>query len=444
MTLPTDVLAVPEAPITYDLSKPLTATESFRPGQVIFYETAFITSTGSSVLEGHHDEECEDEECDGCVEVANLDEDEVPQVNDEVVDDFDVLMSYCETTEALAIVDVRKHLFKLFRLYELDSTSLHELLHLPVAADQAPAFLDAAIGLRAAHPNVVPLGLSENDVAHLIGVLNKYCIPLDEVHAGDSLWVTAIAPIAAGDVVTVDFFNLHYQPHADRHAVLSEADYECHCALCLGHAPDKTRAFNCVACADGIVHPTLDVYACSLCDAVWDNDLVERATAEEAILMDELEVFTAISLREIVAASLLHPFHHIFYATCSNLMNDSIDDTLTPEHALLVYKELLDSLNYVVPYPHASKIQLMNLMAQTSVGVGRIETARAHYEAAHAMSCLVFGSTCGETRLFGQLAEHTPTSVDEMAAIYGFEEDDEEEEEEDPADPSSHHTIENV
>ncbi|RHY43013.1 hypothetical protein DYB34_013276, partial [Aphanomyces astaci] len=270
--------------------------------------------------------------------------------------------------------------------------------------------------------------------------------------AGDSLWVTAIAPIAAGDVVTVDFFNLHYQPHADRHAVLSEADYECHCALCLGHAPDKTRAFNCVACADGIVHPTLDVYACSLCDAVWDNDLVERATAEEAILMDELEVFTAISLREIVAASLLHPFHHIFYATCSNLMNDSIDDTLTPEHALLVYKELLDSLNYVVPYPHASKIQLMNLMAQTSVGVGRIETARAHYEAAHAMSCLVFGSTCGETRLFEQLAEHTPTSVDEMAAIYGFEEeeeDDEEEEEEggeeeDPADPSSHHTIENV
>ncbi|RHY21944.1 hypothetical protein DYB25_007539, partial [Aphanomyces astaci] len=240
MTLPTDVLAVPEAPITYDLSKPLTATESFSPGQVIFYETAFITSTGSSVLEGHHDEECEDEECDGCVEVANLDEDEVPQVNDEVVDDFDVLMSYCETTEALAIVDVRKHLFKLFRLYELDSTSLHELLHLPVAADQAPAFLDAAIGLRAAHPNVVPLGLSENDVAHLIGVLNKYCIPLDEVHAGDSLWVTAIAPIAAGDVVSVDFFNLHYQPHADRHAVLSEADYECHCALCLGHAPDKT------------------------------------------------------------------------------------------------------------------------------------------------------------------------------------------------------------
>ncbi|RHY24705.1 hypothetical protein DYB36_012769, partial [Aphanomyces astaci] len=117
-----------------------------------------------------------------------------------------------------------------------------------------------------------------------------------------------------------------------------------------------------------------------------------------------------------------------------------------------VYKELLDSLNYVVPYPHASKIQLMNLMAQTSVGVGRIETARAHYEAAHAMSCLVFGSTCGETRLFEQLAEHTPTSVDEMAAIYGFEEeeeeDDEEEEEEgeeeDPADPSSHHTIENV
>ncbi|ETV91976.1 hypothetical protein H310_13616 [Aphanomyces invadans] len=480
MTLPTDALAVPEAPISCDLSKPLVATESLREGQVIFYETAFVSSTGPTLLEGHHEEVCDDEECEGCVEVSNLDENEMHQVSDDVVDDFDALMTYCETKEALEAVDVHKNLFKLLHLYELDSTSLRDLLHLPVADDPVPSFLDAAIGLRAAHPNVVPLGLSENDLAHLIGVVNKYSIPLDEIDstglflyvsqlqhsclpnacftdAGDSLWVTAIAPIAAGEAVTVDFYNFYYQPWMERQAVLADAKCICHCDLCLGHLPDKTRAFKCVSCANGIVHPTKDVFACASCGAVWDNELVHKATGEEATLMEELEVFTAASLRQIMDASMLHAYHHIFYTTCSTLMSESIDETLTPEQALVVYQELLNSLNYVVTYPHASKLQLLNLMAQTCVGLGRIDTAKMHYEAAHAMSCRVFGSTCGESKMFLELAENTPTTVDEMAALYGFEDDDDEvddddrdnendEESPDPLDraQSSHSTIGNV
>ncbi|KAF0697222.1 Aste57867_12078 [Aphanomyces stellatus] len=449
MTLPTDALAVPEAPISHDLSAPLVATEDLITGQVIFFESALVASTGGAIVEGEHEDECHDEECQGCLEIADLDVDEQGHVSPIVLGEYDALMEYCNSTDPLVAVDIRKHLFKCFHMYELDPSSLDQLLSLD-SLFGTEMYLDAAVGLRDVHPAVIPSGLSDDDVAHLIGVIHKCSIPLDEIDgtglflyvsqlqhscipnacftdSEDALWVTAIRPIAAGEVVTVDFFNLHYQPTSDRRETLRGAHYTCTCVLCQDVVPDKTRAFKCTSCHGGIVHPTGDTkFACVTCHATWGNDLIDAAVADEVRLLNELEVFSGAELEGVMAASSLHRFHHIFYATYSNLMQEHIDETMTPEEALVAYEGLLTSLNYVVEYPHAQKIQFLNIMAQTCIGLGNISQATSLYERAYALSCQVFGATCGETQLFLQLVEETPTSVEAMAAIYGFDEDDDE------------------
>ncbi|CAK4611556.1 hypothetical protein LEN26_020600 [Aphanomyces euteiches] len=468
--LPTDASTIPEAPITYDLSKPLAATEDISVGQVIFYESAFVTSVGPIELEGEHEEECEDSTCPGCERVANLEDDEQEEMSAAAVEEWGEINEYWNTMEIPPSAEVRKHLCKLFHTYEMDSTSLNELLTLPIHEDESN--MTAAVGLREAHPAVVPPGLSDDQVVQLIGVLDRYCIPLEEINstglflyvsslqhsctpnasftdAEDALWVTAIKPIAAGEVVTVDFFNLYYSSRADRAEVLEGMHLTCSCDLCLGLSPDRTRAFKCKneSCTDGIVHPTGDVFACTTCGATWDNEAIDAVSKEEIRLMNELIIYTRAELENIIAASPLHRHHYIFYRTFINFMDEAVDEDMPLDQGLEVYKGLLASLNYVVDYPHAQKIHFLNHMAQTCILMEDIELAKSYYEQAYAMSCLVFGETCGETRMFQRFVEHTPQNVAEMREMYGHEdtEDEEEEEEEDDGEePSVYANFANV
>ncbi|KAG9408902.1 hypothetical protein AC1031_020814 [Aphanomyces cochlioides] len=448
-----------EAPVSQDLSKPITATTALSAGQVIFSELALVSSAGGiEPEEGFHEEGCEDEECGGCAAMEEeetkdeLDEADLATVSPYVVEHFDALMETCEPLEALAMVDIRKNLFKCFALIEANADALAPFASMDVIAEDATASLDAAKALREAHASVIPSSMSDDQVAHLIGVLNKYCIPLDDISgsglflyvsklkhscvpnasftdAGNAIWVTAFQPIAPGEEITVDFFNTHYMCVAERNEVLAAEGQFCTCAVCTGVAADKTRAFKCKGCADGIVHPTKDVYACASCGAKFEADTIAAAEMEETTLMTDLDAETFDQLDKIIAESLLHPYHHIFYSAMEVLTDDSVVDiNMTEEQALKVLYRLVDALNYVVSFPHSEKVSLYNSIAQAHISAGEIDKATQAYTKAFQVCTTVFGAECKETLMFKSLMENTPTTVDEMAKAYGYEviEDDEE------------------
>ncbi|KAF0697223.1 Aste57867_12079 [Aphanomyces stellatus] len=448
-----EAAAFVDAPVSQDLTKAITATAALSAGQVIFAESATVASAGGvEPEEGFHEENCDDEECGGCAAVdeeeekEELDEEDLEQVSQYVKDNFDALMEACEPLEALAMVDVRKNLFKCFHLIDADAAALAPFQSMDVIADDVAASLEAAKALREAHAGVIPAALNDDQVAQLIGVLNKYCIPLDDIggsglflyvsklkHSctpnasftdnGNAIWVTAIQDIAVGEDITVDFFNTHYMCVAERQEVLAQEGQVCACAVCTGAAADKTRAFKCkVAGCAGIVHPTKDVFACATCANVWDADAIAAAEMEETTLMTDLDVENFEQLDKAINDSLLHAYHHIFYTAMEAVTDDSVVDiSMSEEQALTILYRLIDALNYVVPFPHSEKVSLYNSIAQAQISNGDISKANEAYVHAHEICVKVFGPLCKETEMFKGLKDNTPTTVDEMAAAYGYE-----------------------
>ncbi|RHY95023.1 hypothetical protein DYB37_012011 [Aphanomyces astaci] len=453
-----------DASLTLDAAtKAVVATEALVPGQVIFAEVATVSSAGGiEPEEGFHDEHCDDDECAGCAAVNGddepvdeLDEADLTTVSPYVVEHFNELMNTCEPHEALSLVDVRKNLFKLLHLHTSNAAALTPFLSMDVLADDVVASLDAAKSLREAHASVIPSSLTDDQVGHLIGVLNKYAIPLDDISgsglflhvsklkhscepnasftdAGEAIWITAIRPIAVGEPITVDFFNTHYMCAAERVEVLTAEGQACTCGVCVGTAPDKTRTFKCqIGGCDGLVHPTQAVFACTKCGAIWDADTVAAAEMEETTFTTDLEADSFAQLDLIIHDSLLHPFHYIFYSAMEVLTDDSVTDMhMSEDEALSVLYRLVDALEYVVPYPHSEKVSLYNSVAQAHISNGEIAKASAAYTHALNVCAIVFGPKCKETEMFQRLSDNTPTTVDEMAAAYGYEVVDEEEDDE--------------
>ncbi|OQS03417.1 hypothetical protein THRCLA_04288, partial [Thraustotheca clavata] len=283
------------ASVSQDTTKPIVATAAFVPGQVIFQEEAFVSSSfGNMDMDECHDADCEDEDCGGCVEIdeeelEELDEDDLQAVSPAVVDNFDKLMQFCEPTEVLNMVDIRKNLFKCFHLFEANTSTLNPLYALSINQDDASAFLETAVALRKEFPSVVPSGMTDDNVAHIIGVLNKHCHALEEINgsglflyvsklphaclpncnitvSGTSMWVTAIKPIAVGEPLSLDILDLFYSPVSDRLESMAEDGMVCTCASCTETIPDFARAFKCkdTKCT-GIVHPKKGVFACTAC-----------------------------------------------------------------------------------------------------------------------------------------------------------------------------------
>ncbi|ETV75870.1 hypothetical protein H257_09840 [Aphanomyces astaci] len=453
-----------EAPVSQDMSKPIVATSALTAGQVIFAEAATVASAGGMEPEqGFHEEDCEDEECDGCAAIDEsddaledvLDESEHDEVSAYVVAHFSELTAACESFEALGASEVRKNLFKVFHLIEVDAKAIDSFLSLDVVADDVAATLDAATGLRDAHPSAIPTSLTTDQVAHLIGVLHKHSIPLEDIggsglfffvsklkhsctpnasytDAGDAIWVTAIQPIAVGEQITVDFFDTHYMCAAERKQVLTEEGHACACGVCSGTAPDLTRGFKCQVptCPTGIVHPTnSDVFACTTCDTVWDAATVAAAVKAEDTLLTELEVDSVEQMLELVQNSPLHPFHHIFYSALAVLLEDSVaEQNMTEPQALALMTIQADALNYVVPFPHSEKVSVYDSIAQAHVEAGDIAKATEAYALAYQTCINVFGPESKTSVMFKGLVDNTPTNAAEIAAAYGFDVDDDDDE----------------
>ncbi|KDO30484.1 hypothetical protein SPRG_04387 [Saprolegnia parasitica CBS 223.65] len=448
------------ASISQDITKPIVATAAFEAGTVIFHEEAFVSSSfGNMDMDNCCDEDCEDDDCGGCAEVEeedepeSLDEDDLEAVSPAVIENFDKLMEFAETKEPLNMVDIRKNLFKCFHLVEADAGALAPLYALSVNADESANFLDAAVDLRAQFPSVVPSCMTDDNVAHVIGVLNKHCHALEEINgsglflyvsklphaclpncnitvSGTSMWVTAIKPIAVGETLTLDILDLFYSPISDRRETLAEDKMECTCASCTGAIPDFARAFKCKAgsCA-GIVHPTNGAFVCTTCNYTFSADETADVEMHEIADVDEIgDVETLTELDGVIAASPLHKYHYVFYLAIEALSSVSMDDDELPEtEAAKIYNRVLECLNYVVPYPHDLKTQHYDHLAQTLIGAGDINGATEAYEKAYEMSCLCSGKDFEESVLYKKLAENTPTNREEMMAAYGIEVDEDDE-----------------
>ncbi|RQM30886.1 hypothetical protein B5M09_012403 [Aphanomyces astaci] len=233
-------------------------------GQPIFQEVALVSSTFGDSMDAnccdhHHDVELDEPQNEPLNDDEGerghrhhprpaivLDDDDVDAMSPAVLDAFDALMSHCNNVPVLSMVDVRKNLFKLLRLHELDPS--HEsllLLHtLPIDTDDLAAYATAATSLRAAFAAVVPSTLSDDDVAHFIGVLNHNCVPnCNLTVTGTTMWVTAITAIDAGQILTVDAADLFYRPAHERRQFLAVDKISCQCDLCGLRAPDLARTF---------------------------------------------------------------------------------------------------------------------------------------------------------------------------------------------------------
>ncbi|KAF0720356.1 Aste57867_367 [Aphanomyces stellatus] len=446
-----EAAAFVDAPVSQDLTKAITATAALSAGQVLFVEAATVASAGSMEPEDEeHEDDCDDDECGGCAEVeaVELDDEDVDRVSQYVRDHFDALNDTCEPLEALSTVDIRKNLFKCFHLLGTNAgAALAKFQSMDVMATDAAANLEAAKALRESHPDAIPAGLTDDQVAHLIGVLNKYSIQMEENggsglfyyipklkhsctpntsfnETGNAIWVTATEPIAAGQELTIDFFVTHYMCAAERQEVLAKEGIVCGCTVCTGAGADKTRAFKCnVAGCSGIVHPTKDVFACATCSNVWTDDAIAAAESQEESLTNELVINSVDQLNQLIDDSLLHPYHHIWYNAMEAVTDESgdVDLDMTEDETLGLLNRMIEAFSYVVSYPHADKVALYNSVAQSQIGNGNISQATEAYAAAYKLSQVLFGDACKETILFKNLMEHTPTTVEEMAAAYGFE-----------------------
>ncbi|KAG9408903.1 hypothetical protein AC1031_020815 [Aphanomyces cochlioides] len=437
----------PEACVSQDLTKPIVATVAFEAGQVIFGEVATVASAGSGLEDVLHDEGCEDQDCGGCAavddELDGLDDDDKEELSPYVVEHFEDVMAACEPFEPLASTEVRKNLFKILKSADLRAP----FLDLP-SESKADA-LDAAVAIRAAHPDAIPSDLTDDQVAQLIGILAKHSIPLEEINgsglflyvpkiqhsctpnasytdAGDAIWLTAIRPIAAGDVITVDFFDVFYTPVGEKKEVFADEGETCLCDLCEGVVADKTRAFKCAACKPGIVHPTKSVFACASCGAQWDADAIAAAEEEEADLMADAKVDTFDQLDKIVASSKLHAFHHVFFSILDVLVEDSVESAGSEEQALAAMYKQVEALDYVVPYPHAEKVSLFDSIAQANIALDAISKATEAYTNAYDVAKIVFGPEAKTTQLFQRLKDNTPTTIADIPAAYGLQLFDEE------------------
>ncbi|KAF0720358.1 Aste57867_369 [Aphanomyces stellatus] len=445
-----------DAPVSQDLAKPITATAALTAGQVLFAESAVVASVRDVELEDEvHEEGCDDDECGGCAAVEDddddagnggLDDDDIVAVSAYVKEHFAALMETCDPFDVLTMVDIRKNLFKCFHLADADATALANFQTMDVVAADAAACLDAAKALREAHAGAIPSSLTDDHVAHLIGVLNKYSIPLEDIggsglflyvsklkhsctpnanftDSGDAIWVTATEAIAAGEEITVDFFDTHYLNVAERQQMLAEEGQECSCAVCTGVAADKTRAFKCkVNGCVGIVHPTKDVFACATCGNVWDAAAIAAAQEEEATLAGVWAVETFEQLDAAIAGSVLHAVHHTFYHAMEAVT--VMDSSLTEAQELAIYYRLLDALNYVAPFPHPEKVALFEKIAQGNVIGGDISKATDAYTQAYDMCVKVYGPLCDDTKAFKDLMDNTPTTVDEL---FGPQDDEDDE-----------------
>ncbi|CAN0037539.1 unnamed protein product, partial [Discosporangium mesarthrocarpum] len=212
------------------------ANQSFQPGNVIFNEKALVYASEIpfTCLACGKEHSCED-----CEELLGG----VLMCPREIAEDLNELAEEMRDLGAVNTLDRARCFIKCLLMCRWDPHALDPIRHLTAA--NLPRCLEAVQVTRGMLPALFPDGLTDEEAAHVLGVLNTNSHALEEVEGsglfllacmmehdcapncsfttyGDKLWLTAIAPIKEGDHLSIDYGNNYYTPTADRQADLEE------------------------------------------------------------------------------------------------------------------------------------------------------------------------------------------------------------------------------
>ncbi|DBA02077.1 TPA: hypothetical protein N0F65_011144 [Lagenidium giganteum] len=459
------------------------AEQSFKPGQVIFREQAFVYGTWSSTV------------CEECDEVADDDahpcaSKRSPPFPKQLMNDAKKRTSVLQTMrkmDGIEELDRARCIVRCLAKFEEDATALDEVLELTCANRERCA--KTAKKLRSQAPEIFPKGFTNEQMATLIGALNTNshelenlggsglflsacrmehnCQPNCSFTTYDSeLWMVAIKPVQKGDALSIDYGNFFYRPTEERmNTLLDSYGFICTCDACMVE-PDTCRAFKCPAdkCTDGRVWPyprkpavaledpsELEFdWKCTDCGHACTDEQVETFEAEEHTLLEGGFPQSLEEMDELLKASALHETHYLLFWALDAIGCEaaalSAFHTDAERHALAdTWQRIIKCMNIVVPTAHHEKTIYYDNLAQVYVILGKIDEAREAYTRAYEISCLVSGEDCVPTQNIKELVDNTPRNADQLRAAYASrmaaeadeyddEDDDDEEDEDDELD----------
>ena len=245
----------------------LRAARSFSTGEVLFREKALVYASWELDL------------CVSCdVSHPELDEMECPMVvslfGESITSQLSEIVDFLVELDAVGEVDRARMLLKCIALVHSNPTALDELLSFCfVNLDKCT---QAAQLLQCNFPDLFTKTLTVSKIATLLAILNTNSHELEHLqgsglfptacmmeHAclpscnfttyGDELWITAIQPIEPNEALSIDYGNFFYRPTSQRQEMLKQSyGFDCICHGCT-QAPDRTRAFVCRACPEGVM-----------------------------------------------------------------------------------------------------------------------------------------------------------------------------------------------
>lgn len=432
---------------------------AFAPGDVIFRERAFVSASWNTDLCGS----CEEPRSDGS-RLCACDRGAPPQPMyssklQASIGRRNVVVGVMSSIDGIAEVDRARCVLKCLAMVESDPHALDEVLSLSWAGQDRA--LQAATQLRRQVPEIFPAGFSDLQMATLLGVLNTNSHELEHVGGsglflaacrmehdcapncsfttfGDTLWMTAIRPVAPGDALSIDYGNFFYRPTHERQTSLFESyGFVCHCDTCI-RQPDASRAFQCPACAGGVVLPVPTPpagplaapealqfeFGCSGCGrASTPEDRARYVQAENELL----EMGFPQSLEEVdavVAQGALHERHYLLFWALDTIgceaaeLNAFLTDAEHRQALAQVWERIIALMNVVVLGVHHEKTIYYDNLAQVQVVLGNEAAARAAYAKAVEVASIVSGRDCEPTRKLVKLMENPPRDAIELRRVY--------------------------
>lgn len=464
------------------------ATRAFEAGDVIFSEQAFVFAPWSTDV----CPDCEERKSDSdagtqCACDRNGAAPTTPLYPAALVKDLarrDEVVHMMADVDGIAEVDRARCILRCLAMFERDASALNDVLLLTSANYERS--LEAAKAVRAQAPEAIPSGVSDAQLATLIGVLNTNSHELENLGGSGlflsacrmehncspncsfttydaQLWMTAIKPIAEGDALSIDYGNFFYRPTEERMSSLLESyGFMCTCDACLV-LPDVTRSFQCPvkSCKDGVVWPYPKPSAeplvspedlefdwkCTTCSATASKAAVAKFLAAEQNLLDNGFPESLEEVDALVAEGVLHARHYLLFWALDSIGCEAaalIAFLSDPEHQASLtqtWERIIAYMNVVVPTAHHEKTIYYDNLAQVRVILGDLDGAKQAYTRAYEIACAVSGEHCVPTQKLRKLVEHTPQDAAELRAIYEadakprrpdeYDDDDEYDDEED-------------
>jgi SET and MYND domain-containing protein len=248
----------------------LVATATIEAGDVIFKEKAFVAA---SWHEFHCIECMAPHKPAKCERVRE-------RYSKAFRDNITTIEEIMSDMPGIDEIDRARALIRVLRMCDVDEADVaaSEPLQLFLSLDQGrqpPSYEKCLTSIRAlrtrhviATSGVFPPGLTDEDIARVLAILNQCSHELEDVGGGglflyasliphscvpncnyvtekDRIYLIAMRPIEAGEPLTLDFSPAFYKPTVERQAALLRSHgISCHCPGCTV-LPDRCRSFRC-------------------------------------------------------------------------------------------------------------------------------------------------------------------------------------------------------